>query len=129
MSITIKTPDEIEKMRIAGRLAGEVLDYIEPFVKAGITTEELDKLCHDYMVDVQGCIPAPLNYAPSGYDPYPKSICTSVNQQVCHGVPGERVLKNGDIINLDITTIKDGYHGDTSRMFIVGEGSNQAKRL
>ncbi|TXH16211.1 MAG: type I methionyl aminopeptidase [Gammaproteobacteria bacterium] len=129
MSITIKTPDEIEKMRVAGRLAGEVLDYIEPFVKAGITTEELDKLCHDYMVDVQGCIPAPLNYAPSGYDPYPKSICTSVNQQVCHGVPGERVLKNGDIINLDITTIKDGYHGDTSRMFIVGEGSIQAKRL
>jgi methionyl aminopeptidase len=129
MSITIKTPDEIEKMRVAGRLAGEVLDYIEPYVKAGITTDELDKLCHDLMVDVQGCIPAPLNYAPSGYDPYPKSICTSVNQQVCHGVPGERVLKNGDIINLDITTIKDGYHGDTSRMFIVGEGSIQAKRL
>ena len=129
MSISIKTPEEIEKMRVAGCLAGEVLDYIAPFVKAGVTTDELDKLCHDYMVNVQGCIPAPLNYAPSGYNPYPKSICTSVNQQVCHGVPGERILKNGDIINLDITTIKNGYHGDTSRMFIVGEGSIQAKRL
>ena len=129
MSITIKTPDEIEKMRVAGRLAAEVLDFIEPYVKAGITTDELDKLCHDYMVDVQGCIPAPLNYAPSGYDPYPKSICTSVNQQVCHGVPGERILKNGDIINLDITTIKDGYHGDTSKMFVVGEASLKARRL
>lgn len=129
MSISIKTPEQIEKMRLACRLAGEVLDYIEPFVKVGVTTEELDRLCHDYMVNVQGCIPAPLNYAPSGYDPYPKSICTSINQQVCHGVPGDRALKNGDIINLDITTIKDGWHGDTSRMFIAGEGSIQAKRL
>ena len=123
------TPEEIEKMRVAGRLASEVLDYIEPFVKVGVTTEELDRLCHDYMVNVQACIPAPLNYAPSGYNPYPKSICTSVNQQVCHGVPSDRVLKSGDIINLDITTIKEGYHGDTSRMFVVGEGSIQAKRL
>lgn len=129
MSISIKTPEQIEKMRLACRLAGEVLDYIEPFVKVGVTTEELDRLCHDYMVNVQGCIPAPLNYAPSGYDPYPKSICTSINQQICHGVPGDRALKNGDIINLDITTIKDGWHGDTSRMFIAGEGSIQAKRL
>ena len=129
MSISIKTPEEIEKMRVAGRLASEVLDYIEPFVKVGVTTEELDRLCHDYMVNVQDCIPAPLNYAPSGYDPYPKSICTSINQQVCHGVPGDRALKDGDIVNLDITTIKNGYHGDTSRMFIVGEGSIQAKRL
>ena len=129
MSITIKTPDEIEKMRIAGRLAGEVLDYIEPYVKAGVTTEELDKLCHDYMVDVQGAVPAPLNYAPNGHAPYPKSICTSVNNQVCHGVPGEKILKNGDIVNLDITVIKDGWHGDTSRMFAVGEPSIQAKRL
>ena len=129
MSITIKTPEEIEKMRVAGRLASEVLDYIAPYVVAGVTTEQLDKLCHDYMVDVQNCIPAPLNYAPSGYDPYPKSICTSINQQVCHGVPSDRVLKNGDIVNLDITTIKDGYHGDTSRMFLVGETSIQAKRL
>jgi len=129
MSISIKTPEQIEKMRIAGRLAGEVLDYITPFVKPGVTTGELDKLCHDYMVDVQGCIPAPLNYAPGGHNPYPKSICSSVNHQVCHGVPGDKVLKSGDIVNLDITTIKDGWHGDTSRMFFVGEASIQAKRL
>lgn len=129
MSITLKSPEEIEKMRLAGRLAGEVLDYITPFVKPGVTTGELDKLCHDFMVDVQGCIPAPLDYAPAGYKPYPKSICTSVNHQVCHGVPGDRQLKNGDIVNLDITTIKQGYHGDTSRMFQVGEVSIQAKRL
>lgn len=129
MSISIKTPQEIEKMRIAGRLAGEVLDYITPFVQAGITTGELDKLCHDYMVNVQGCIPAPLNYAPHGHTPYPKSICTSINHQVCHGVPSDKKLKNGDIVNLDITTIKDGFHGDTSRMFSVGAASIQAKRL
>ncbi|MCX7170232.1 MAG: type I methionyl aminopeptidase [Proteobacteria bacterium] len=129
MSISIKTPEEIEKMRIAGRLAGEVLDYIEPHVKPGITTAELDRLCHVYMVDVQGCIPAPLNYAPPGYAPFPKSICASINHQVCHGVPNERALKKGDIVNLDITTIKDGYHGDSSRMFIVGEASILAKRL
>ena len=117
-------------MRIAGRLAGEVLDYIGPFVKPGVTTAELDRLCHDYMVGVQGCIPAPLNYAPPGYAPYPKSICASINHQVCHGVPNERPLKNGDIVNLDITTIKDGYHGDTSRMFVVGgDASILAKRL
>jgi methionyl aminopeptidase len=129
MSITIKTPQDIEKMRIAGRLAGEVLDYITPFVKHGVTTEELDKLCHDYMVNVQGCIPAPLNYAPNGHTPYPKSICTSINHQVCHGVPGDKRLKNGDIVNIDVTTIKNGWHGDTSRMFYVGEPSIQAKRL
>lgn len=129
MSITIKNDTDIEKMRIAGRLASEVLDYITPFVKPGVTTGELDRLCHDYMVNVQGTIPAPLNYAPPGHTPYPKSICTSVNQQVCHGVPGEKILKNGDIVNLDITVIKDGYHGDTSRMFCVGTPSIQAKRL
>jgi len=129
MPISIKTPEQIEKMRVAGRLAGEVLDYITPFVKPGVTTGELDKLCHDYMVNVQGCIPAPLNYAPNGHKPYPKSICTSVNHQVCHGVPGEKVLKAGDVVNLDITTIKDGWHGDTSRMFYVGEPSIQARRL
>ena len=129
MSVIIKTPEEIEKMRIAGRLGAEVLDYITPFVKPGVTTGELDKLCHDYMVNVQGTIPAPLNYAPPGHVPYPKSICTSVNHQVCHGVPGDRVLKNGDIVNLDITVIKDGWHGDTSRMFMLGEVSIQAKRL
>jgi len=116
-------------MRIAGRLAGEVLDYITPFVKAGVRTEELDKLCHDYMVDVQGCIPAPLNYAPGGHTPYPKSICTSINHQVCHGVPSDKQLKNGDIVNIDVTTIKEGWHGDTSRMFYVGEPSIQARRL
>ena len=129
MSISLKSPEEIEKMRVAGRLAGEVLDYIAPFIKPGVTTGEIDKRCHDYMVDVQGCIPAPLNYAPSGYKPYPKSTCTSVNHQVCHGVPGDKQLKNGDILNLDITTIKDGYHGDSSRMYQVGEVSIQAKRL
>jgi len=129
MAIHIKTPDEIEKMRIAGRLAGEVLDFITPHVTAGVTTEEIDRLCHDYMVNQQGTIPAPLNYAPPGYKPYPKSICTSVNHQVCHGVPGERVLKAGDIVNIDITVIKDGFHGDTSRMFYVGSPSIQARRL
>jgi methionyl aminopeptidase len=116
-------------MRVAGRLASEVLDFIAPHVRAGVSTGELDRLCHDYMVDVQGTVPAPLNYAPPGHSPYPKSICTSVNHQVCHGVPGEKVLKNGDIINIDITVIKDGWHGDTSRMFVVGEGSVLARRL
>ena len=129
MPVTIKTPEEIQKMRVAGRLGAEVLDYITPFVKPGVTTGELDRLCHEYMVNVQGTIPAPLNYAPSGHVPYPKSICTSVNHQVCHGVPGDRLLKNGDIVNLDITVIKDGWHGDTSRMFLVCEASIQARRL
>jgi methionyl aminopeptidase len=130
MSITIKTPEELELMRVAGRLAGEVLDYIEPFVVPGVTTAELDRLCHDFMVNVQGCIPAPLNYAPPGYLPYPKSICASVNHQVCHGVPNDRPLKKGDIVNLDITTIKDGWHGDTSRMFSVGGAASiLGKRL
>jgi len=129
MSVNIKTPGEIEKMRVVGRLAAELLDYIRPFVKPGITTGELDKLCHDYTVNVQHAIPAPLNYAPPGHRPYPKSICTSVNHQVCHGVPGERALKSGDIVNVDVTTIKDGFHGDSSRMFYVGEPSIQAKRL
>jgi methionyl aminopeptidase len=129
MAITIKNASDIEKMRIAGRLASEVLDFITPHVKPGITTEEIDKLCHDYMVNVQHTIPAPLNYAPHGHTPYPKSICTSVNHQICHGIPGPKVLKNGDIVNIDITVIKDGYHGDTSRMFYVGEPSIQAKRL
>ena len=130
MSIVIKTPEEIEKMRVAGRLASEVLDYVEPHVKPGVTTAELDRLCHDYMVNVQDTIPAPLNYAPPGYQPYPKSICASINHQVCHGVPGDKALKKGDIVNLDITVIKDGWHGDTSRMFIVGkEASILAKRL
>lgn len=129
MAITIKNEDDIKKMRVAGQLASEVLDFITPYVKPGVTTEKLDQLCHDYMVNVQKVIPAPLNYAPPGHTPYPKSICTSVNHQICHGVPGEKVLKSGDIVNLDITVIKDGYHGDTSRMFYVGEPSIQARRL
>jgi methionyl aminopeptidase len=129
MAISIKNQQDIEKMRIAGRLAAEVLDFITPHVVHGITTDQLDKLCHDYIVDVQKAIPAPLNYAPDGHRPYPKSICTSINQQICHGVPSDKALKNGDIVNIDITVIKDGYHGDTSRMFCVGEASIQAKRL
>jgi methionyl aminopeptidase len=129
MPVSIKTPEEIEKMRVAGRLGAEVLDFITPHVKPGVTTEELDRLCHDYMVKVQNTIPAPLNYAPPGHVPYPKSICTSINHQVCHGVPADKKLKNGDIVNIDITVIKDGWHGDTSRMFFVGEPSIQAKRL
>ncbi len=129
MSITIKSGADIEGMRVACRLASEVLDYLTPHVKPGVSTEQLDRLAHDYMVNVQGTVPAPLNYAPSGYTPYPKSICTSVNHQVCHGIPNDRPLKNGDIVNIDITVIKDGWHGDTSRMFVVGEGSIAARRL
>jgi len=130
MSIVIKTPEEIEKMRLACRLASEVLDFIAPHITPGVITAELDRLCHDYMCDVQQTVPAPLNYAPPGYKPYPKSICTSVNHQVCHGVPGEKALKKGDIVNLDVTVIKDGWHGDTSRMFVVGkDASILARRL
>ena len=129
MAITLKTADDLAAMRIAGRLASEVLDMLTPHVVPGVTTEQLDKIAHDHIVTVQGAVPAPLNYAPPGYTPYPKSICTSVNHQVCHGIPNERVLKNGDIVNIDVTVIKDGWHGDTSRMFIVGEGSIAAKRL
>lgn len=129
MPVTVKTAEEIEKMRVAGRLAAEVLDFITPHVKPGVSTEELDRLCHDYMVNMQHTVPAPLHYAPPGHVPYPKSICTSINHQVCHGVPSDKKLKNGDIVNIDITVIKDGWHGDTSRMFSVGEPSIQAKRL
>jgi len=129
MSVSIKTPEEIEMMRVAGRLAAEVLDFITPYVRPNVTTDELDALCHDYMVNVQKTVPAPLNYAPPGYQPYPKSICTSVNHVVCHGVPGPKKLKAGDVINVDVTVIKAGFHGDTSRMFFVGEPSIQARRL
>ena len=129
MTIQLKSSEDIAAMRVAGRLASEVLDFITPHVRPGITTGELDRMCHDYMVNVQGTIPAPLNYAPPGYSPYPKSICASVNHQVCHGIPGARVLKSGDVVNLDITVIKDGFHGDTSRMFCVGEPSIAARRL
>ena len=129
MAISIKSKEEIELMRNSGRLASEVLDFITPYVSPGTTTEELDKLCHNYMVDVQEVIPAPLNYAPPGYKPFPKSICTSVNHQICHGIPGPKKLKDGDILNIDVTVIKNGYHGDTSRMFCVGKPSIAAKRL
>lgn len=129
MPVQIKSPQDIEHLRVAGRLAGELLDYITPFVQPGITTNEIDRLCHDYMVNVQHTIPAPLNYAPGGHTPYPKSICTSVNQQICHGVPNDKLLKRGDIINIDVTVIKDGWHGDSSRMFCVGETSTHARRL
>ena len=124
MAITLKTADEIEKMRVAGRLAADVLKMIEPHVAPGVTTNELDRLCHDYIVNEQKAIPAPLNYRG-----FPKSICTSVNHQVCHGIPSDKVLKNGDVINIDITVIKDGYHGDTSRMFAVGKPKPHALRL
>jgi methionyl aminopeptidase len=124
MPVTIKTPDEIEKMRIAGRLAGEVLQMIRPYVQPGITTEELDRICHDYIVNEQQAIPAPLNYRG-----FPKSICTSVNHVVCHGIPGSKRLKKGDMLNIDITVIKDGYHGDTSKIFFLGEPSVAAQRL
>jgi methionyl aminopeptidase len=126
---SIKTAVEIEGMRVAGKLAAEVLDFIAPYVRPGVTTGRLDELCHDYITRVQQSVPAPLNYAPPGHRPYTKSICTSVNHQVCHGVPGDKVLRNGDIVNIDVTVIKDGWHGDTSRMFYVGEPSVQARRL
>ena len=124
MSIIIKTPEEIEKMRLAGRLAAEVLEMIEPHVQPGVTTDELNRICHAYIVENQQATPAPLDYRG-----YPKSICTSVNHQVCHGIPSEKRLKNGDIVNIDITVIKDGFHGDTSKMFFIGEPSVLAKRL
>tara|TARA_R110002167_G_scaffold14800_3_gene59650 strand:+ start:1605 stop:2396 length:792 start_codon:yes stop_codon:yes gene_type:complete len=123
---TIKTASEIEKMRVAGRLAADVLQMIGPFVKKGVTTEELNQICHDYIVDVQQAIPAPLNY---GRPPFPKSICTSVNHVICHGIPSDKNLKDGDIVNIDVTVIKDGYHGDTSKMFVVGKPSILAERL
>ncbi len=124
MNIIIKTPEEIEKMRVAGRLAAEVLEMIGPHVQAGVTTDELNQICHNFIVNDLKAIPAPLNYKG-----FPKSICTSVNHVVCHGIPSDKKLKKGDIINIDITVIKDGYHGDTSKMFYVGEPSILARRL
>ena len=124
MSINIKTPEEIKKMRIAGKLAADVLEMISPHVQAGITTDELDRICHDYIVHEQQAIPAPLDY-----HGFPKSICTSVNNQICHGIPSDKKLKSGDIINVDITVIKDGYHGDTSMMFMIGKPKILAERL
>jgi len=129
MPVSIKSPQEIEKMRVAGQRASEVLDFIAPHVKAGTTTGELDRLCHEFITGELKATPAPLNYAPPGYQPFPKSICTSVNHVVCHGVPGDKKLRSGDIVNVDITVIKDGFHGDTSRMFYVGNPSIQARRL
>ena len=124
MASIIKKPEEIEKMRVAGRLAAEVLTMIGPYVQPGITTDELNTLCHNYIVDVQKGIPAPLNY-----NGFPKSICTSINHVVCHGIPNQKKLKDGDIINIDVTVIKEGYHGDTSKMFFVGTPSIKAKHL
>ncbi|MGE3919374.1 MAG: type I methionyl aminopeptidase [Gammaproteobacteria bacterium] len=128
MPIITKTPDEIAKMRVAGHLAADLLDMIEPYVKVGVTTDELNHICHDYIVNKQSAIPAPLNYGPAD-NPFPKSICTSVNHVVCHGIPSDKKLKEGDIINIDVTVIKDGYHGDTSRMYFVGKPSVLAERL
>jgi len=124
MPVTIKTPEEQDKMREAGRLAGEVLDMIGPHVKPGVTTDELDQICHDYIVNKQKTIPANV-----GYNGFPKTLCTSVNHVVCHGIPNDKKLKNGDIINIDVTVIKDGFHGDTSKMYYVGEPSVLARRL
>jgi methionyl aminopeptidase len=126
LSITIKSAEEIEKMRVAGKLASDVLLMIGEHVKKGVTTDELNQLCHDYIVNVQGAVPAPLNY---GNPPFPKSICTSVNHVICHGIPSDKKLKDGDILNIDVTVIKDGYHGDTSKMFVVGKPSILAERL
>jgi methionyl aminopeptidase len=132
MAITIKNKEEIEGMRVAGRLASQVLDYLTPFVTIGKTTNQLDRLAFDFITKEIKCIPAPLNYDPSGTNPFPKSICTSVNHQVCHGIPSDKPLRKGDIVNIDVTVIKDGWHGDTSRMFMVGGEaavSIAAKRL
>ena len=129
MSIVIKDAAGIAGMRTAGRLASEVLDMLTPHIRPGITTREIDRLAHDHMVNVQQGIPATLGYAPPGYIPYPASLCTSVNDVVCHGIPNDVPLKNGDIVNVDVTVIKDGWHGDNSRMFVIGKGSIAATRL
>ena len=136
MTIKIKTQEEIALMRTVGKMAAQVLEMIGPYVKPGVTTAELNDICHDYIVNKLNAIPAPLNYRVQGHsNPYPKSICTSVNQVVCHGIPrASEKLKNGNILNIDVTVIKDGYHGDTSKMFFVGNPSNkqedkQAQRL
>jgi len=124
MTVSIKNEEQQDKMRVAGRLAADVLDMIGDYVKPGVTTEELDRICHEYITTVQAAVPAPLNYRG-----FPKSICTSVNHVVCHGIPGAKKLKSGDAVNIDVTVIKDGYHGDTSRMFFVGKPNIQAQRL
>ncbi len=129
MAINIKTPEDIAGLRLAGRLASELLDYLTPFVKPGVTTGELDKLAYDYTVNVQKCIPACLGYTPPGMTPYPATTCISINHVVCHGIPGPKKLKAGDIVNIDVTSIKNGYHGDTSRMFVIGKPTIAGKRL
>ncbi len=129
MPISIKTASDIEAMRVAGRLASEVLDMLTPHIQPGITTREIDRLAHEHIVNVQQAVPATLGYCPPGYPAYPASLCTSVNDVVCHGIPDERPLKSGDIVNVDVTVIKDGWHGDNSRMFVVGEGTIAARRL
>jgi methionyl aminopeptidase len=128
MGITYKSAADIERMRVAGRLASEVLDFLTPHVKAGITTREIDRLAAECM-KAQGSTSATLGYQPAGYPAFPASLCTSVNHVVCHGIPGDKPLKNGDIVNIDVTVIKDGWYGDTSRMFVIGEGSIAARRL
>lgn len=129
MTITYKDAQGIEGMRLAGRLTAEVLDYLTPFVKPGVTTNEIDKLAHDYITQVQHAIPAPLNYMGGGNTPYPKSVCTSTNQQVCHGIPNDKPLRDGDIVNIDVTYVLDGWHGDSSRMYPVSEIKRAAERL
>ncbi|WP_291511791.1 type I methionyl aminopeptidase [Acidithiobacillus sp.] len=128
--VHIHSPAEIEKMRVAGQLTAQVLKMIAPYVQAGISTGELDRICHDYIVNELDAIPAPLNYQPSPeYPPYPKSVCISLNHVICHGIPGDRILKDGDILNIDVTVIKDGYHGDSSKMFLVGNVPLKARRV
>jgi methionyl aminopeptidase len=129
MSVSLKSAEDIAGMRVAGRLASELLDWLGPHVQPGVTTGELDRRAHDHQVNVQDVVPATLNYQPPGHAPFPASICTSVNHVVCHGIPGDKVLKTGDIVNIDVTVIKDGWHGDSSRMFCVGTPSILAKRL
>jgi methionyl aminopeptidase len=125
MNVTIKSPSEIERMRVAGRLAAEVLQVVAPHVKPGVSTAELDRICHDHIVNVQKAVPANV-----GYKGFPATVCTSVNNVICHGIPSaSKILKDGDILNIDVTVIKDGWHGDTSRMYVVGKPSVKAQRL
>ena len=131
MPVHIHTPEEIDKMRVAGRLAASVLEMIGEHVVAGASTEDLDRICHEFIVGELDCIPAPLNYTfAQDQPPFPKSICTSVNHVVCHGIPSpKKVLKRADTVNIDVTIIKHGFHGDTSKMFFIGQPTVLAKRL